>query len=389
MANQDEKYSLCALNRIFGFEPKMAHALISHIGNAADIFKLPEKEVNLLLGPWSKYKGRISRKSLEEAAEEVEKLHTHGISFLGYTENGYPEMLAECEDAPIGLYIRSRTPADKLFNSERRIAVVGTRDISPYGHEWCYRIVEGLAYSPEKPVIVSGLALGTDICAHKAALTSGLPTIAVMATGADTVYPYRHREFAEKIASTEGCALITDYPPGTAPLAIHFLRRNRIIAGLSDATLLIESRTKGGGMMTARLAFSYNRDVYALPGRVDDQRSQGCNLLIKEKVAEAIDSIEGLADSLGLHTKTRQSKASPQEIVRSIFGTRVGPDMVSEMSDILDTIINHRGITLDDLSVVAASSYARISHITGMLEMEGLISVDLLQRCTASTRIYR
>ena len=141
--------------------------------------------------------------------------------------------------------------------------------------------------------------------------------------------------------------------------------------------------------MTARIAFSYNRDVYALPGRVDDQRSQGCNLLIKEKVAEAIDSMEGLADSLGLHAKTRQSKASPQEIVRSIFGTRVGPDMVSEMSDILDTIINHRGITLDDLSVVAASSYARISHITGMLEMEGLISVDLLQRCTASTRIYR
>jgi DNA processing protein len=367
----------------------MAHALISHIGNAADIFMLPEKEVNLLLGPWSKYKGRISRKSLEDAAEEVEKLRTHGISFLGYTENGYPGMLAECEDAPIGLYIRSRTPADELFHSERRIAVVGTRDISPYGHEWCNRIVESLAYTPEKPTVVSGLALGTDICAHRAALSSGLPTIAVMATGPDTVYPYRHREFAEKIASTEGCALITDYPPGTAPLAIHFLRRNRIIAGLSDATLLIESRIKGGGMMTARLAFSYNRDVYALPGRVDDQRSQGCNLLIKEKVAEAIDSIEGLADSLGLHAKTHQSKASPHEIVRSIFGTRVSPDMVSEMSDILDTIINHRGITLDDLSVVAASSYARISHITGMLEMEGLISVDLLQRCSASTRIYR
>lgn len=389
MANQDEKYSLCALNRIFGFEPKMAHALISHIGNAADIFRLPEKEVNLLLGPWSKYKGRISRKSFEDAAEEVEKLRTHGISFLGYTENGYPGILAECEDAPIGLYVRSRTPADKLFHSERRIAVVGTRDISPYGNEWCNRIVSGLAYSPEKPTVVSGLALGTDICAHKAALASGLPTIAVMATGPDAVYPYRHREFAEKMASTEGCALITDYPPGTAPLAIHFLRRNRIIAGLGDATLLIESRIKGGGMMTARLAFSYNRDVYALPGRVDDQRSQGCNLLIKEKVAEAIDSIEGLADSLGLHAKTHQSKASPKEIIHTIFGNRVSPDMVSEMSDILDTIINHRGITLDDLSVMAASSYARISHITGMLEMEGLISIDLLQRCTASTRIYR
>lgn len=389
MISHDEKYSLCALNRIFGFEPKTAHALISHIGNAADIFSLPEKEVDLLLGPWSKYKGRINRKSLDEAAEEVEKLRTDGISFLGYTEDGYPGLLAECEDAPVGLYIKSRTPADRLFRSERITAIVGTRDISPYGQEWCSRIVRGLADTPEKPAVVSGLALGTDICAHREALASGLPTIAVMATGPETVYPYRHREFAERMAATEGCALITDYPPGTAPLAIHFLRRNRIIAGLGDTTLLIESRIKGGGMMTARLAFSYNRDVYALPGRVDDQRSQGCNLLIKGKVAEAIDSVEGLMDSMGLHAGKPMRKPASKEILQSVFGTKASADMISEMSDILDAIIRHRGITLDDLSVMTASSYARVSQLARMLETEGLISVDLLQRCNISTRISR
>ncbi len=389
MRNIDEKYSLCALNRIFGFDPKTAHALISHIGSASDIFRLPEKEVDHLLGPWSKFKGRINRKSFDEAAEEIEKLRTNGISFLGYTEYGYPGLLAECEDAPIGLYIRSITPAEQLFNPGRRIAVVGTRDISPYGQEWCSRIVEGIASSAERPAVISGLALGTDICAHRKALASGLPTIAVMATGPDTVYPYRHRESAERMAATEGCALITDYPPGTAPLAIHFLRRNRIIAGLSDATLLIESRKKGGGMMTARLAFSYNRDVYALPGRVDDQRSQGCNLLIKEKIAEAIDSTEGLMDSLGLRSGKTVPRMSAEDILNSVFSTKASADMISEMSDMIKIIIKHRGITLDDLSVMTASAYARIRHLAGMLEMEGLISVDLLQRCTADTRISR
>ena len=111
MMNNEEKYSLCALNRIFGFEPKVAHALIAHIGSASEIFRLPEKELNILTGPWSRYKGRICSRALDEASEEVDRLSEKGISFIGYTEAGYPELLADCEDAPVGLYIRSRTPA--------------------------------------------------------------------------------------------------------------------------------------------------------------------------------------------------------------------------------------------------------------------------------------
>lgn len=387
--NKEETHCLCALNRIFGFEPKVAHALVSHIGSASEIFRLPEKDLDALTGPWSRYKGKICRKALDEAHEELERLSEKGISFIGFTEAGYPELLAECEDAPVGLYIRSRTPADRLFTRRRSIAVVGTRDISPYGQEWCGRIVHGLGSSSEKPAIISGLALGTDICAHREAVASGLPTIAVMATGPEAVYPHRHREFAEIMADTEGCALITDYPPGTAPLAIHFLRRNRIIAGLSDATILIESRIKGGGMMTSRLAFSYNRDVYALPGRVDDPRSQGCNLLIKGKVAEAVDSVEGLIDSLGLQVGKPRRALSDSEIISSIFGIDTAPDIIAALTDLLQRIRRHRNISMDDLSAMTGSPYSMIARLTGMLEMEGLITIDLLQRCAISPRISR
>lgn len=389
MNTNEEKYSLCALNRIFGFEPKIGHSLVSHLGCASEVFRLSEKEVSLLLGPYSRYKGKLNRRILEDAAEELEALSCHDIRFTGYTEPEYPELLVECEDAPLGLYVRSRTPAGRLFAPGRRIAVVGTRDISPYGQEWCSRIVNGLGTSPERPAVISGLALGTDICAHREAVASGLPTIAVMATGPDAVYPYRHREFAEELASTEGCALITDYPPGTAPLAIHFLRRNRIIAGLSEATVLVESRIKGGGMMTARLAFSYNREVYALPGRVDDPRSQGCNHLIKEKVAEPVDSVEGLLDGLGIIAGKGGARISDMDLISETFGPSTDKETLSELKSMVETIRKNRGMNLDDLSVRTGLGYSRTMTLAGMLEMKGIISMDLLQRCTVNVRKSR
>ena len=389
MENIEETYSLCALNRIFGFEPKTAHALIAHFGSAAEIFRMTEKELDMVIGPWSKYKGKICPRAVEEAARELDSLSSSHISFIGCTQPSYPQLLLDCEDSPVGLYIRSHTPARELFVPRHRIAVVGTRDISPYGQEWCGRIVHGLSRVHEKPTIVSGLALGTDICAHAQALKSGLATIGVMATGPEAVYPYRHKEFAEKLVATEGCALITDYPPGTAPLAIHFLRRNRIIAGLSDATILVESRVKGGGMMTARLAYSYNREVYALPGRIDDLRSQGCNALIRDKIAEPIDSIERMISDMGFGAIKAEAQTSLSEMLLSIFGNKTGPDTIRELAELVKAIRKHKGITLDDLTAMTGSPYSRINQLTGMLEMEGVISIDLLQRCTLNVRISR
>ena len=389
MENMEEKACLCALNKIFGFSPKTGTALVSHIGSAAEIFRRGRKDLEALLGPYSKHIRQLTPQAADDAAEELLQLERENIRFTGFTEEGYPPLLHECDDAPIGLYIRSTTPASELWSQRRAIAVVGSRDISPYGKEWCGRIVSEIACSPAQPMIVSGLALGTDICAHIAALESGLPTIAVMATGPESVYPHRHRAIAERMSATPGCALITDYPPGTAPLAVHFLRRNRIIAGMSDSTILIESKVKGGGMMTCRLAFSYDRDVYALPGRIDDIRSQGCNYLIRAKMAEPISSLPEMMESLGLKGTGRPTGTNMEQTMQMIYGNRMSEEEFSRLMLVFSTIRKTRGITLDELASESGLGYGKVLSIIGLLESDEIISMDLLQRCCINTKKFQ
>lgn len=385
MENIEEKACLCALNRIFGFEPKTGLDLISHLGSASGIFRMREDELDGILGPFSRHRGKICRKAMDEAAEELTSLSAKGIQFCGITEKSYPSLLKECEDAPIGLYVRSNTDTSELW-TESSLAVVGTRDISPYGKEWCRRLVNGLALTDRQPAIISGLALGTDIEAHKTALEAGLPTIAVMATGPDSIYPFRHRETAERIASTPGCALVTDYPPGTAPLAINFLRRNRIIAGLSRATILVESKIRGGGMATCRLAFSYHREVYALPGRIDDIRSQGCNELIKRQIAEPITSLSSLVSDLGMKVLDSSAKTDGIAELRQYYRNRIGEEDLSLICAVVNAIRKKRAVTAEELAGLLKADYSRITALTGILEIDGFISKDLLQRCSINPK---
>lgn len=389
MKDIEEKSCHCALNRIFGFKPKIGLALISHLGSAAEAFRLKDRDLDILLGPYTGMKGQLNPAAVEKAAEELSRLEDMDIRFVGWNENDYPDLLHECEDAPIGLYVRSRTPMGELWKPRRRIAVIGTRDITPYGKEWCTRIVSGLAGAQEKPVIVSGLALGTDICAHRTALENGLPTIAVMATGPEAVYPYRHSGFADRILSTPGCALVTDYPPGTAPLSIHFLRRNRIIAGLSEASILIESRIRGGGMTTSKLAFSYSREVYALPGRVDDPCSQGCNLLIRNKIAEPITSTDTLLESLRLDRTCRKHKISYEDVIRNAYNESRSSETVDRLCRIIRIIKEERGISLDEITSATGYDPGTVLHIAGLLETDGFINIDILQRCCIEIGKFR
>ena len=378
----EEKACLCALNRIFGFEPRYGIALTEHLGSAREVFGLSHKDLDTLMGPHSRHKGLITYESVRKEEMELERLADSGIYFLGHTEEHYPALLKECEDPPVGIYIRSDTPPHELWKrSQRRIAVVGTRDISSYGKEWCSRIVGAIASTGANPMIVSGLALGTDICAHLTALDKGLPTVGVMATGPETVYPQRHKSIAEMMAHTPGCALVTDYPPGTAPLAVHFLRRNRLIAGLSEATVLVESRIKGGGMMTARLASSYSRDVYALPGRIEDPLSQGCNELLRSHIAEPITSLDEFIKGLGLHIKTSGQKISMHETAVSRYSGKLPEEKIEQMGSILVAIRKERGITVEELAEKTGLGYARTAELTGILELDSLITIDLLQRC--------
>lgn len=386
MDNFEEKACLCALNRIFGFEPKIGLALTEHLGSAGEVFRLSGREKEQILGPYSRYKDRLTRQEVDCAGEELERLKGLDIRFTGWTEEGYPALLKECEDAPLGLYIRSRTPDTELWNPAHKISIVGTRDLSPYGKEWCIRIVKGLASSGERPLIISGLALGTDICAHKAAVNAGLPTIAVMATGAEQIYPCQHRDFAESLVHTPGCALVSDYPPGTPPLAVHFLRRNRIIAGLAEATVLVESRLKGGGMMTSRLAASYCRDVYALPGRVDDVCSQGCNHLIRSKTAEALTSVEALLEGLQMRHGVTRRKESEVEFLEKRYRGKDPGGRLPQMRALLLAIRKERGISLDDLAAVTGMDYSRVAELTALLQIDGFIDIDLFQRCSINVK---
>ncbi|MGM9736474.1 MAG: DNA-processing protein DprA [Candidatus Cryptobacteroides sp.] len=392
MDSFEENACLCALGHIFGFEPAIALALVRHFGSASEVFRAGSRQTDELLGPFSKYRGQICGQALDNARKELEGLAGRGISYAGYTGEDYPDLLKECADAPTGLYIRGSTPAKELWDSRRCIAIVGTRDISPYGKEWCERLVAALALTKEKPTIVSGLALGTDICAHRAALEHGLPTIAVMATGADRIYPFRNIPVAERMCATPGCALVTDYPPGTPPLALHFLRRNRIIAGLCETLVLTESRAKGGGMNSARLAFSYDRNVHALPGRVDDPRSQGCNILIKSKVAEPLIDIgtfiseHGFNKMSGKKGRARDEAEAPGMLIRRTFGDTCSEQDMKMMELMLGEIRKERGVTIEELGDRTGCGYASASGYAALLEAEGFISSDLLQRCTIKAK---
>ena len=263
-----------AVNRIFGFAPRTGAALIDHYGSPESLFDADRKELEYLLRHNTGYLDAIVPQTLEKERRELQALMDEGVRMLCIGDERYPSLLKECPDPPAMLYVRSLSPLESIFGNPKRISVVGTRDITSYGKEWCTRIVSAMSSCPAcRPAIVSGLAIGTDITAHLAALDRGLPTIAVMATGIDAVYPFRHGRYAEMISSAPGSALVTDYPPETTPRAINFLRRNRIIAGLSDATILIESKIKGGGMMTCQIASSYDRVQ-----RADTQRYGGLHL---------------------------------------------------------------------------------------------------------------
>ena len=382
----DNYETLCgiSLNRIFGYEPAIARNLITHFGSAGAVFSQNKSALDEAFGPFSKYRQQINASELEKSRLEWERLSAEGCRFVCYGDSAYPPLLADCPDAPAGLYILSGTPPKELFSGKDFISVVGTRDISPYGKEWTERIVGSISRAPVKPVIVSGFAIGVDITAQLAALAFGLPTIAVIPVGIDDIYPRRHRTVAEKMLHTPGCALVTDFPPGTTPQAFNFLRRNRIIAGLSRATILAESKSKGGGTMTARLAAGYGREVFCLPGRIDDVRSAGCNLLIGEKIAEPITDPDNISVQLGLG-KAAHTRKNLEATVRDTYAS-AGEKLSGQLVDIALHVSRNRGATPEEICRALELQYGDVSAALSLLESDGFIRMDLLRRCTIDNK---
>lgn len=373
-----EAICACTLNRVFGYEPRIAHGIINNFGNARSFFNLSPSERRATLAGHANQADKLDDYALELSEKELDSLSRYGARFTHISQEHYPNLLKECDDAPVGLYIRSDDDDAAIFNRRPAVAIVGTRDISLYGKEWTRRICSIMSQSSTPPVIVSGLAMGVDINAHIAALEFGLPTIAVSPTGIDSIYPQRHRSAAMRISQTPGSAIITDYPPGTNPAAFTFIRRNRIIAGLSDSTILIESKAHGGGLITARLADGYGREVFALPGRIDDLRSEGCNNLIKENVAQIISSPESLCADLGLGIFNRKSKTD----LGSEISTRYKESADCENLKVTALLIKERrGITPEEIGDETGLGYHEALRLVCILERDGFISTDLLQRC--------
>lgn len=384
----EERAAMCALNRIFGFEPRVGMALTDLFGSASEVIGAGREELEAALGAYSrgKYLPLITESAFESAAMELERLEADGCTFICHGEPGYPALLTECEDPPLGLYFKGISKPEDVFGGAPAVSVVGTRDLTSYGKEWCGRIVEAMSRSSSRPLVVSGLALGVDSVAHRSALEGGLPTVAVMATGIDSIYPSSNRSLAERISTTPGCALVTDYPPGTDAIRINFLRRNRIIAGIGRATILVESKVRGGGMMTARLAGSYGRDVYALPGRMDDPVSQGCNMLIRENLAEPVGEMGEFMSRLGLGLARIATKEDFKGEVRAFYEGRVDGCLLDDAVSAAREIKARRGISLDELCVKLGWDFGRASQVSAMLECDGFIEIDLLQHCSAVTR---
>jgi DNA processing protein len=291
-----DRLSFLALHFIPGIGDHLVKQLVSYCGSADQVFKTPKGKLLKIPGIGQVTAESIkSEKSFHQAEKEFKKAEKEETEILFFTDKHYPQRLKEVVDAPSILYYKGNVG----LNHPKSIAVVGTRQATEYGKQMAARIVEDL--KPYKVLIVSGLAYGIDIQAHKQALKIGLPTLAVMGSGIDVIYPATHADTAKKIAGQGG--LLTENKFGTKPDAHNFPARNRIIAGLCDALIVVEAADKGGALITAEIANSYNKDIFAVPGSLGLTYSEGCNKLIRNNKAVIYTSVKDLEYHLNWSTE--------------------------------------------------------------------------------------
>lgn len=303
MSDSPLKYKI-AFASIRGMGVELAQTLLDVIPNEEYFFNASQQELSTKLQTKNKIiESNYRQKLLHAAEDEVKFVLDHGISISYFTDSNFPVRLLNAPDAPILLYTKGSCD----LNHKKIISIVGTRNASSYGTQFCETLVTNMANRLNDVVIISGLAYGIDIAAHRAALANNIPTVAVLAHGLNTIYPAVHRGSAIEILR-HGGMLVTDYSSQDVICRANFLARNRIVAGLSDCTIVVESAEKGGAMTTANIAASYNRDVFAVPGRINDQLSTGCNKLIKNNIASLITCLDDLVKAMGWKCRTESPK---------------------------------------------------------------------------------
>lgn len=334
-----------------------AKSLVNIYGDAQSVFKAKKKDLENIEGIGTVRATSIKAfDNFQSSEEEIAFIEKYKITPLFITDSNYPQRLLNCYDSPVLLFYRGNTD----LNSSRIISIVGTRNNSDYGKAVCEKIIEDLA--EENVLIISGLAFGIDTIAHKAALKNNLPTLGVLAHGLDRIYPSQNKSLAKQMVEHGG--LLTEFLAHTNPDKQNFPKRNRIVAGMCDAVIVIETGKKGGSLITAELGNNYNKDVFAIPGRIGDTKSEGCNYLIKNNKAALINGADDLLEMM--NWKPIEKKAVKKQ--RELF-IELSPDEKT----IVDILNQQDAVHIDELYFKSGLSSSAVAAALLMLEMQGVV----------------
>lgn len=364
MENQQEKYNALVLSRLNHFNLVGLLDLYKELGSATEVMRhranirevLPDASERLV----------ESLRSLDEhkqrAEEEMAFCENHGVSVLTYNDPDYPQRMRECVDAPIALFYRGNAS----LNARRTINIIGTRHATPYGVDFIRHFLTDLKAVCPDVLVFSGLAYGVDIAAHRACLDKGFDTVGVLAHGLDEIYPRVHRDTAMEMTHHGG--LLTEYMSHTRAEKLNFVRRNRIVAGCSDATLLIESAEKGGGLITCDIARTYQRDVFAVPGNVGQPYSVGCNRIIRERHATLLTSAADLVSAMGWEDAKVEEQTRRKGIQRTLF-----PNITPAEQSIIDALAEGGDLSVSTLAALTGMTVTQLSSAAFSLEMQGIV----------------
>lgn len=358
--NPTELFNILALLKVEGVGDIVAKKLINHCGSAENVFNSKSQSLKSIDGIGGVLIKNLKDKTIFEKAErELRFIENEKISILYYQNDDYPNKLKHCIDGPVLLF----GSGNLNFENRKIISIVGTREVTSHGVDFCKKLIEDLAIF--HPIIVSGFAYGVDIVAHQAAMENKLQTIGVLAHGLNQVYPKVHKKYVAKMEENGG--FLTEFWSNSNPDKENFVRRNRIVAGMSEATVVIESAEKGGSLITAIMANDYNRDVFAVPGRTSDKYSQGCNNLIKTQRANlmtsAADLVYILNWEIALHTHNDKAVIQKQLFV----------SLDNDEQKVYDYLQRNGKQLLDNIALECDFPIFRISSLLLNMELKGVI----------------
>lgn len=340
------------------------HRLLQAIGSAEGIYQMRHNLRDAIPDASERLQREVMMMEgyLRKAEDELRFIEKGRIKPLSVTSEDYPTRLKSCPDAPTLLYYYGNTP----LNAMHVVSIVGTRQITPYGKDLCATFVKELSQLLPDTLIISGLAYGVDIHSHRAALNNGLPTVGVVAHGLDQIYPRMHRDTAITMAQNGG--LLTEYPSGTAIDRRNFVERNRIVAGMCDALVVVESAAKGGSLITAALACDYSREVFAFPGRTTDTYSEGCNRLIRNQQAQLVTTADAFVRQMGWNTEIERQQALVTGIQQDMF-----PTLTSDEQSIMNALKPTDGTSINTLALATGINISMLSSLLFGMEMKGLV----------------